>query len=98
MLEFKHNESDAAGPRGGGGPQGEETARTQTGATAANQRPPSRWASRTPSAKITAPSGPMYRPPGPLARPASPLTRSPSPAPKHKSPICYSRQIETVIM
>ncbi|KAK7906936.1 hypothetical protein WMY93_015548 [Mugilogobius chulae] len=37
----------------------------------ANQRPPSRWASRTP-AKSSTLSGPMYRPP-------SPRTRTPSP-------------------
>ncbi|XP_056437400.1 serine/arginine repetitive matrix protein 1-like [Gadus chalcogrammus] len=111
MLDIQH-EYSAAGPRGGhaahrqGPPQvipAESSTATHTNnfsrpARPANQRPPSRWASRTPSAKITAPSGPMYRPPSPLARPASPLTRSPSPAPKHKSPICYSRQIETVIM
>ncbi|XP_050927893.1 uncharacterized protein LOC127142666 [Lates calcarifer] len=64
----------------------------------ANQRPPSRWASRTPTARITAPSGPMYRPPSPLARPPSPLTRTPSPSLKHRPLISYSLQTETVIM
>ncbi|MED6232552.1 hypothetical protein ATANTOWER_032214 [Ataeniobius toweri] len=57
----------------------------------ANQRPPSRWANRTPTARITAPSGPLYRPP-------SPLTRTPSPALKHRPPISYSLHTETVIM
>lgn len=57
----------------------------------ANQRPPSRWASRTPSARIIAPSGPLSRPP-------SPRTRTPSPAPKHRNFIPYSLHTETVIM
>ncbi|XP_012724297.2 uncharacterized protein LOC105930569 [Fundulus heteroclitus] len=57
----------------------------------ANQRPPSRWANRTPTARITAPSGPIYRPP-------SPLTRTPSPALKHRPPVSYSLQTETIIM
>ncbi|KAM6991784.1 uncharacterized protein LKV04_007930 isoform 1-T1 [Tautogolabrus adspersus] len=64
----------------------------------ANQRPPSRWASRTPTARITAPSGPMFCPPNPLTRPPSPKTRTPSPALKHRPLISYSRQTETVIM
>lgn len=64
----------------------------------ANQRPPSRWAGRTPTARITAPSGPMYRPPSPLTRPPSPKTRTPSPAVKHRPIISYSLQPETVIM
>ncbi|CAJ1077172.1 uncharacterized protein LOC109990063 [Xyrichtys novacula] len=64
----------------------------------ANQRPPSRWASRTPTARITAPSGPMYRSPSPLTRPPSPKTRTPSPALKHRPLISYSLQTETVIM
>lgn len=64
----------------------------------ANQRPPSRWAGRTPTARITAPSGPMYRPPSPLTRPPSPMARTPSPALKHRSLISYSLQTETVIM
>lgn len=57
----------------------------------ANQRPPSRWASRTPPAKISAPSGPMYRPP-------SPMSRTPSPALKPRPVVSYSLQTETVIM
>ncbi|XP_024860117.1 uncharacterized protein LOC108231841 isoform X1 [Kryptolebias marmoratus] len=57
----------------------------------ANQRPPSRWASRTPTARITAPSGPIYRPP-------SPMTRCPSPALKRRPLVSYSLQTETVIM
>ncbi|XP_070844171.1 uncharacterized protein KIAA0408-like [Chaetodon trifascialis] len=64
----------------------------------ANQRPPSRWAGRTPTARITAPSGPMYRPPSPLTRTPSPMTRTPSPALKHRPLISYSLQTETVIM
>ncbi|CAL8313603.1 unnamed protein product [Lota lota] len=110
MLDIQHEYS--AGSRGGHAayrqdpPQinpAESSTATHTNsfsrpARPANQRPPSRWASCTLSAKITAPSGPMYRPPSPLARPASPMARTPSPALKHKSPICYSRQIETVIM
>ncbi|XP_059212872.1 uncharacterized protein KIAA0408-like [Centropristis striata] len=64
----------------------------------ANQRPPSRWAGRTPTAIITAPSGPMYRPPSPLTRPRSPMTRTPSPALKHRPHVSYSLQTETVIM
>lgn len=64
----------------------------------ANQRPPSRWASRTPTARITAPSGPIYRPPSPLTRTPSPMTRTPSPAPRHRPLITYSLQPETVIM
>ncbi|KAM3603271.1 uncharacterized protein V6R79_019632 [Siganus canaliculatus] len=64
----------------------------------ANQRPPSRWAGRTPTARITSPSGPMYRPPSPLTRPPSPMTRTPSPSLKHRPLISYSLQTETVIM
>lgn len=64
----------------------------------ANQRPPSRWAGRTPTARITSPSGPKYLPPSPLSRPASPMTRSPSPARKHRPFFSYSLQTETVIM
>nr|XP_057913737.1 microtubule cross-linking factor 1-like [Doryrhamphus excisus] len=64
----------------------------------ANQRPPSRWASRTPAARIVAPSGPMYRPPSPLVRSPSPKTRTPSPALKHRPIISYSLPTETVIM
>lgn len=57
----------------------------------ANQRPPSRWANRTPTARISAPCGPIYRPP-------SPLTRTPSPGLKHRPPISCSLQTETIIM
>lgn len=64
----------------------------------ANQRPPSRWAGRTPTARITSPSGPKYLPPSPLSRPASPMTRSPSPARKHRPFFSCSLQTETVIM
>lgn len=64
----------------------------------ANQRPPSRWAGRTPTARITSPSGPKHLPPSPLSRPASPMTRSPSPARKHRPFFSYSPQTETVIM
>ncbi|XP_039981815.1 uncharacterized protein LOC120789268 [Xiphias gladius] len=64
----------------------------------ANQRPPSRWASCTPTARITVPSGPMYRPPSPLTRPPSPMIRAQSPALKHRPLISYSLQTETVIM
>lgn len=64
----------------------------------ANQRPPSRWASHTPTARITAPSGPIYRPPSPLPRTPSPMTRTPSPALKHRPLISYSFPTETVIM
>lgn len=64
----------------------------------ANQRPPSRWAARTPTARITSPSGPKYLPPSPLSRPASPMTRSPSPARKHRPFLSCSLQTETVIM
>ncbi|XP_061126758.1 uncharacterized protein KIAA0408-like [Syngnathus typhle] len=71
----------------------------------ANQRPPSRWASRTPSTVIAAPMGPNYRPPSPLVRPPSPLVRpptpkirTPSPALKLRPAVCYSRPAETVIM
>ncbi|XP_076016250.1 uncharacterized protein LOC143008395 [Genypterus blacodes] len=64
----------------------------------ANQRPPSRWANRNPSASIDAPSGPMYRPPSPLNRPPSPMTRTPSPGLKQRPHISYSLQTETVIM
>ncbi|XP_072552317.1 uncharacterized protein mtcl3b isoform X2 [Salminus brasiliensis] len=38
----------------------------------ANQRPPSRWASHTPTAKITTPSGPMHRPPSPARKAKQP--------------------------
>ncbi|XP_077443806.1 uncharacterized protein LOC144064839 [Stigmatopora argus] len=61
----------------------------------ANQRPPSRWASRTPSARIDAPG---YRPPSPLVRPPTPKTRTPSPALKHRQGVSYPRPAETVIM
>ncbi|KAK9531704.1 hypothetical protein VZT92_011111 [Zoarces viviparus] len=64
----------------------------------ANQRPPSRWAGRTPSAIITTPSGPICSPPNPRTRPPSPMTRTPSPALKHRPLISYSLQTETVIM
>lgn len=64
----------------------------------ANQRPPSRWASCTPPARITAPSGPIYRPPSPMTRPPSPMTRTPSPALKHRLLVSYSLPTETVIM
>ncbi|XP_037606861.1 uncharacterized protein LOC119477078 [Sebastes umbrosus] len=64
----------------------------------ANQRPPSRWAGRTPTAVINTPSGPMYCPPSPLTRPPSPKTRTQSPALKHRPLISYSLQPETVIM
>lgn len=64
----------------------------------ANQRPPSRWAGRTPTARITSPSGPKYLPPSPLSRPASPMTRSPSPARGHRPFFSYSLETETVIM
>ncbi|CAL1586256.1 unnamed protein product [Knipowitschia caucasica] len=63
----------------------------------ANQRPPSRWASRAPARNSTA-SGPLYRPPSPRTRTPSPLTRTPSPAPKHRNFIPYSLHTETVIM
>ncbi|CAL8316627.1 unnamed protein product [Merluccius merluccius] len=110
MLDIQHEYS--TGPKGGHAayrqdPQQINAAESSTAthtnnfsrpARPANQRPPSRWASRTPTARITAPSGPMYRSPSPLARPASPMTRTPSPALKHKSPICYSPHTETVIM
>ncbi|KAM8826733.1 uncharacterized protein ACB058_019922 [Synchiropus picturatus] len=62
----------------------------------ANQRPPSRWASRTPTARIVAPSGPMYRSPSPQAPSPVPKTRTPSPA--IKRPLMYSPFNETVIM
>lgn len=65
----------------------------------ANQRPPSRWACRAPTATITVPSGPMYHSPSPLARPPSPLARTPSPALKRQqSHFSYSLHTETVIM
>ncbi|XP_056284602.1 CRACD-like protein isoform X1 [Pseudoliparis swirei] len=64
----------------------------------ANQRPPSRWAARTPTAIITSPSGPIYCPTSPLTRPRSPMTRTPSPALKHRPLVSYSLQTETVIM
>ncbi|XP_026173795.1 uncharacterized protein LOC113136896 [Mastacembelus armatus] len=64
----------------------------------ANQRPPSRWASHTSTARITTPSGPVYRPPTPVTRSPSPMTRNASPALKQRSLISYSLQTETVIM
>ncbi|XP_061602894.1 uncharacterized protein LOC133464749 isoform X3 [Cololabis saira] len=64
----------------------------------ANQRPPSRWASRTPTARITAPSGPMYSTPSPMTRPPSPMVKTPSPALKHRPLVFNSRRTETVIM
>ncbi|KAM7395579.1 hypothetical protein PAMA_007041 [Pampus argenteus] len=64
----------------------------------ANQRPPSRWASQTPAARITAPSGPMYYPPSSMTCSPSPMTRTPSPALKHRPLVSYSLQTETVIM
>lgn len=64
----------------------------------ANQRPPSRWASHSPPARITAPSGLTHRPPSPLSRAPSPMTRTPSPALKHRNLISYSLQTETIIM
>ncbi|RVE56131.1 hypothetical protein OJAV_G00233100 [Oryzias javanicus] len=65
----------------------------------ANQRPPSRWASRTHnSSRISTPSGPIYRSPSPLTRPPSPMARTPSPAQKHRALVSYKPQTETVIM
>ncbi|XP_056150910.1 uncharacterized protein LOC130125377 [Lampris incognitus] len=110
MLEIQHEYS--LGPRGGHAPYRLEphlvnpvdsspanSRRTfSRPARPANQRPPSRWASRTPTGRITAPSGPMYRSPSPLAHPPSPMTRTPSPALKHQSRISYSLHTETVIM
>ncbi|KAJ3606388.1 hypothetical protein NHX12_025909 [Muraenolepis orangiensis] len=103
MLDIQHEYG--AAPRGGNTPYrqdppqinpAESSAATHTNSFSrptrpANQRPPSRWASRTPTARITAPSGPMNRP-------ASPLPHAQSPALKHKSPICYSRHTETAII
>lgn len=42
----------------------------------ANQRPPSRWASHTPTAKITTPSGPLQCPPIPARKPKQPFNNS----------------------
>ncbi|XP_045915797.1 uncharacterized protein LOC123977273 [Micropterus dolomieu] len=64
----------------------------------ANQRPPSRWAGRTPTDRITTPLGPMYRPPSTITRPSSPMSRTPSPALKHRPLVSYSLHTETVIM
>lgn len=64
----------------------------------ANQRPPSRWASRAPASRISAPSGPMSRPPSPLARPPSPVARTSSPALKQQPRGSYMLHTETVIM
>lgn len=110
MLEIQHEYS--SNPRTGYKPYRQEPQQTNQAewspatpkksfsrpARPANQRPPSRWASRTPPARITAPSGPIYRPPSPLTHPPSPMTRTPSPAMKHRLLISYSLPTETVIM
>ncbi|XP_034143832.1 uncharacterized protein LOC117592722 [Esox lucius] len=64
----------------------------------ANQRPPSRWACRTPTALISAPSSPVSHPPSPLAHTPSPVARTPSPALKKQSFCSYLPHTETVIM
>ncbi|KAM6915301.1 uncharacterized protein FYW49_010193 [Xenentodon cancila] len=64
----------------------------------ANQRPPSRWASCTPTARISAPSGPTYPTTSPMTRTPSPMARTPSPALKHRPLVFTSLQTETVIM
>nr|XP_020442843.1 uncharacterized protein LOC109952222 [Monopterus albus] len=64
----------------------------------ANQRPPSRWASHTSTARIATTSFPMYQPPSLITHPPSPMTRNPSPALKHRPLFSYSLQTETVIM
>lgn len=100
MLDIQHEYSSNYGTRHGTHRQDSEldneffTVQPKSfsrPARPANQRPPSRWASRTPSARITAPSGPLSRPP-------SPRTRTPSPAPKQRNFIPYSLHTETVIM
>ncbi|XP_029902618.1 uncharacterized protein LOC115355845 [Myripristis murdjan] len=106
MLEIQHEYS--CSPRGGHTPCRQDVQQERSPAVPrksfsrparpANQRPPSRWASHTPTARITAPSGPMYRSPSPLSRPPSPMARTPSPALKHQSPISYLLHTETVIM
>ncbi|KAG7254315.1 hypothetical protein CRUP_027903 [Coryphaenoides rupestris] len=84
MLDIQHEYSPA--PRGGRAPYrqdprqinpAESSTATHTNsfsrpARPANQRPPSRWAGRTPTARITAPSGRDVPPPSPLARPPAP--------------------------
>lgn len=101
MLDIQHEYSSNNGTRHATNRQDTELDNTEfftakpksfsRPARPANQRPPSRWASRTPSARITAPSGPLSRPP-------SPRTRTPSPAPKHRNFVPYSLHTETVIM
>uniref|UniRef100_UPI003AAE58C0 uncharacterized protein n=1 Tax=Centroberyx gerrardi TaxID=166262 RepID=UPI003AAE58C0 len=90
MLEIQHEYSSS--PRAGHTPYRQDPQQVNPAelspatsnrsfsrpARPANQRPPSRWASRTPTARITAPSGPMYRPPSPLTRPPSPMARTPT--------------------
>lgn len=101
MLDIQHEYSSNNGTRHGTHRQDAESDNTvfftakpksfSRPARPANQRPPSRWASRTPSTRIIAPSGPLSRPP-------SPRTRTPSPASKHRNFIPYSLHTETVIM
>ncbi|KAJ8009210.1 hypothetical protein DPEC_G00086530 [Dallia pectoralis] len=64
----------------------------------ANQRPPSRWACRTPMTLISALSDPVSHPPSPLAHTPSPVERTPSPALKNQSFCSYLLHTETVIM
>lgn len=100
MLEIQHEFS--SGPRNGYTTYRQEVTPAEMSpvrpkksfsrpARPANQRPPSRWATRTPTARISAPSGPIYRAP-------SPMTRTPSPASRHRNLVPYSLQTETVIM
>ncbi|XP_022070082.2 serine/arginine repetitive matrix protein 1-like [Acanthochromis polyacanthus] len=100
MLEIQHEFS--SGPRNGYAAYRQEVNSAEMSpvrpkksfsrpARPANQRPPSRWAARTPAARIAAPSGPIYRPP-------SPMTRTPSPASRRRNLVPYSLQTETVIM
>lgn len=99
MLDIQHEYSSNNGTRHGTHKQDTEpdnsefftTKSFSRPARPANQRPPSRWASRTPSARTTAPLGPLSRPP-------SPRTRTPSPAPKHRNFSPFSLHTETVIM
>lgn len=101
MLDIQHEYSSNNGTRHGTHRQDAEQDNTEfytakpksfsRPARPANQRPPSRWASRSPCCRITVTSGPLSRPP-------SPRTRTPSPAPKHRNIIPYSLHTETVIM
>ncbi|XP_061668209.1 uncharacterized protein KIAA0408-like [Syngnathoides biaculeatus] len=107
MLDIQHEYTSRAGhtaykthPQQINTPQWSSEPKTSFSRPArpANQRPPSRWASRTPSARIAVPLGPKYRPQSPLIHASTTKNRTPSPFLKHRPASCSPSPAETVIM